>query len=38
MAHNAEPEDSVLTAAKDYCKVLNKTIKFKENALLLKAA
>ena len=23
---------------KDYCKVLNKTIKFKENALLLKAA
>ena len=38
MAHNAEPEESVLTAAKDYCKVLNKTIQFKENALLLKAA
>lgn len=38
MAYNAKPEDSVLNAAKDYCKVLNKTIQFKNDALMLKAA
>ena len=38
MAHNAEPEESVLAAAKDYCKVLNKTFQFKNDALMLKAA
>ena len=38
LAHNAEPEESVLAAAKDYCKVLNKTIQFKNDALMLKAA
>ena len=35
---NAGPFYSYFRERKDYCKVLNKTIKFKENALMLKAA
>ena len=38
MDHNGDPEDSVRKAAEDYCKVLNKTIQFKNDALMLKAA
>jgi len=38
MEHNQQPENAVRKAAEDYCRVLNKTIQFKENALLLKAA
>lgn len=36
--YHGDPEDSVRKAAEDYCKVLNKTIQFKNDALMLKAA
>ena len=38
MVFNNAPEEFIRKAAEDYCKVLNKTIQFKSNALMLKAA